>query len=178
MATKHHVHPVPESSTEQVLENLLLTGSKEEQLAQLVAFYNCPVCSKWRKITQIDATVSVSIRLNDPNIIAPRFDPTLTAIEVFPPYAIRIDEHSHKMLDLGFAFILPDHFHLTFTPNLFYMNTGLIVQSPLLAPSQDCIVGIGNLTDAPVQLSRGVALGYYTIHYSSVVDKINFSKVK
>jgi len=174
-------HPIPETSTEEVIENIIVTakGDRLEAVRDLIDFYNCPVCSRWRKITSSEGDISININIYDHEIPAPKHNKQLSALEVFAPYSFNLYPQEIKSVDLGFYFVLPEYYAATFSPSLYSLSEGLLIQSHLIVGKEvdGTYISIFNPTDKNLTFYRRDIVGYFSFNRIYSVQEFNFAKV-
>lgn len=182
-------HPVPESNTKKVIENLLASHfqgknlynveDKDSLIDDLETFYSCPVCSRWRKGKISESGISIKIEIYDKQIIPPVMSKWGDGMDVYVPYLISLDSESFVYIDLGFHIILPDNYVAVFYPEENKCFEGLIIQSNSISSKQkkSTIITIHNVTSEPIILHRSTPIGHFMISSVPIIQYIDVVSV-
>lgn len=184
-------HPIPEMTTEEVLENIIESSliknfgtsgynikNKQDLLFSLLSFYNCPVCQRFRKIAVPEKEITFNIKNLIPDTIQPIFNENLQTLEVYLPLLLTIYPQENINIDLGFSVELPKFYKLQFHSTEEYLILGLHIQAPLITYDYKRIITlyIHNKSDKIINVSRNKPIGNFSIERTITVNNINIIK--
>lgn len=186
------LHPIPEKSVQEVLENIVNSAfdcttkqdpynikNKELLLHDLISFYNCPVCRRWSKIESIKEIIYKVIKV-DENSILPVFNKELYALEIYVPFLINLRPNEKLPLELGYKIELPEQHKINFYCSEDYLLSGLMVFCPMITSNykREITLYLHNNTDSFITISRTIPIGYFSVdkNASSSVVQLNISE--